>query len=82
MTAVARPPIRGQPKFFAQAFCGSLTPGQERTHTGQKQQEHGDGDVDAVEKRRADADFRSANRFGEHRKERAGENRYASYQEN
>src|SRR5208282_2513456 len=62
---------RGEQEIPLEAFEGSLTPGEQRSDRGQQQEQQGNRDSDAIEKRRTDRDFVSLNELGQNREKRA-----------
>ena len=62
---------RGEQEIPLEAFDGSLTPGEQRSDRGEQQEQQGNRDSDAIEKRRPDRDFVSLNKFRQDREKRA-----------
>src|ERR1017187_4712550 len=62
---------RGEQEISLEAFDGSLAPGEQRSDRGEQQEQQGNWDSDAIEKRRSDRDFVSLNKFRQDGEKRA-----------
>src|ERR1019366_6770287 len=62
---------RGEQESSLEAFDGSLAPGEQRSDRGEQQEQQGNWDSDAIEKRRSDRDFVSLNKFRQDGEKRA-----------